>query len=65
MYNKKIRQRCLHIFAVIVRSSIYFLWDAKYFSTFVFVFALASKNLRKIKFMHVVYYISRGITVYM
>jgi hypothetical protein len=50
--------------AVPVRSSIYFLLNAKYSSTIFLNFATPGRNLHKVKFTQVEYYASLGITVF-
>jgi hypothetical protein len=49
---------------VLVRSSIYFLLDAKYVSTLFLSFATADKNLRKVRFTQVEYFASLGVPVF-
>jgi hypothetical protein len=46
----RLRQRLLHIFAILFGSTTYCLWDAKYVSTTVFMFAPVGKNLCTVTF---------------
>jgi hypothetical protein len=64
MYNKSLRQRRIRTFAVLVRSSIYFLLDEKYISTTFFEFAPDGKNAPKVWFTLVENHVRRGITVF-